>query len=113
MWNGRVAEIWTLVTMSPESFKGGGIWNVVVSINGGLKAIGYGLLVLFFVTGVMKSAGSFTEINISPGNNKHILTCTVCMPCKKYLTVFDYNSCYAFCVVCFIFHCYVLLYLRI
>ena len=62
MWNGRVTEIWTLVTMSPESFKGGGIWNVVVNINGGLKAIGYGLLVLFFVTGVMKTAGSFTEI---------------------------------------------------
>ena len=61
-WNEKLAELWQLVTQTPESFKGGGIWNVVVNINGGLKAIGYGLLVLFFVTGVMKTAGSFTEI---------------------------------------------------
>lgn len=25
MWNGRLAEIWQLITTSPENFKGGGI----------------------------------------------------------------------------------------
>ena len=48
-WNGKLSEIWTLLTTSPESFKGGGIWNVIVGINDALKAIAYALLVLFFV----------------------------------------------------------------
>lgn len=62
MWNAKLQEIWLLITQSPESFKGGGIWSVVVSINGALKAIGFALLVLFFVVGVVKTCGSFTEI---------------------------------------------------
>lgn len=51
-----------LISTTPEEFKGGGIWNVIVSINGALQAIGYALLVLFFVMGVVKTCGSFTEI---------------------------------------------------
>lgn len=61
-WNERMAEIWQLITESPETFKGGGIWEVVVTIHGSLQAIGYALLVLFFVIGVMKTCGSFAEI---------------------------------------------------
>lgn len=61
-WNEKLAEIWLLLTQSPETFKGGGIWSVIVDINGALKAIGYALLVLFFVVGVVKTCGSFTEI---------------------------------------------------
>ena len=61
-WNEKLAEIWVLLTQSPETFKGGGIWSVIVDINGALKAIGYALLVLFFVVGVVKTCGSFTEI---------------------------------------------------
>jgi hypothetical protein len=61
-WNAKLAEIWQLLTMSPENFKGGGVWHVITDINGALKAIGYALLVLFFVMGVIKTAGSFTEI---------------------------------------------------
>ena len=62
-WNGKLSEIWTLLTTSPENFKGGGIWNVIVGINDALKAIAYALLVLFFVIGVMKTCGSFTDVN--------------------------------------------------
>ena len=62
MWNGRLAEIWQLITTSPENFKGGGIWTVIVDINDGLKAVGYALLVLFFVMGVVKTCGSFAEM---------------------------------------------------
>ena len=51
MWNGRLEEIWQLISTSPESFKGGGVWNVIVNINDGLKAVGYALLVLFFRDG--------------------------------------------------------------
>ena len=61
-WNDKLAEIWTLLSTSPEDFKGGGIWAVIVNINDALKAIGYALLVLFFVAGVVKTCGSFTEL---------------------------------------------------
>lgn len=61
-WNSKLAEIWQIITQSPEIFKGGDIWNVIVSINGALQAIGYALLVLFFVVGVVKTCGSFVEV---------------------------------------------------
>ena len=61
-WNEKLAEIWMIITQSPETFKGGGIWSVIVSIHGALQAIGYALLVLFFVVGVVKTCGSFTEV---------------------------------------------------
>lgn len=61
-WNEKFAEIWTLLTQSPENFKGGAIWNVIVNIHGTLQAIGYALLVLFFVIGVVKTCGSFAEV---------------------------------------------------
>lgn len=61
-WNGKLSEIWTLITQSPEQFKGGTIWNVIVNIHGALQAIGLGLLVLFFVIGVVKTCGSFAEV---------------------------------------------------
>lgn len=61
-WNSKLAEIWQLITQSPETFKGGTIWNVIVSIHGALQAIGYALLVLFFLVGVIKTCGSFAEV---------------------------------------------------
>ena len=60
-WNSKLAEIWTLITQSPESFKGGTIWNVIVNIHGAVQAIGLALLVLFFVVGVMRICGSLAE----------------------------------------------------
>ena len=61
-WNDKLAEIWNLITQSPETFRGGAIWNVMVNIHGAVMAIGLGLLVLFFVVGVMKTMGSFAEM---------------------------------------------------
>ena len=61
-WNGKLAELWQLITMSPQEFKGGRIWSVMVTVNGAVKAIGLALLVLFFVVGVTKTAGSLAEI---------------------------------------------------
>ena len=62
VWNEKLAEIWTLLTQSPQSFKGGSIWSVIVNIHGALQAVGLALLVLFFVVGVMKTCGSFAEL---------------------------------------------------
>ena len=56
-WNEKLAEIWQLITQSPQQFKGGAIWGVIVDIHGALQAIGLALLVLFFVVGVMKTCG--------------------------------------------------------
>ena len=61
-WNNKLSEIWLLITQSPEEFKDGTIWTVIINIHGTLQAIGYSLLVLFFVVGVMKTCGSFAEI---------------------------------------------------
>ena len=61
-WNGRLAEIWQLLSCSPEDFRGGGVWAVMLNINDALKATGYALLVLFFLMGIVKTCGSFTEL---------------------------------------------------
>ena len=61
-WNGKLAEIWQLLTESPQTFRGGQVWSVMVGIHGALQAIGYGLLVLFFAIGVVKTCGSFVEV---------------------------------------------------
>lgn len=61
-WNSKLGEIWSLITQTPETFKGGTIWNVIVNIHGAVQAIALALLVLFFLIGVMKTAGSLTEV---------------------------------------------------
>lgn len=58
-WNEKLAEIWTLLTQNPENFKGGAIWQVMTGINDTLKAIGYGLLVLFFAVGIVRTCASY------------------------------------------------------
>ena len=72
-WNDKLSEIWLLITQSPEEFKDGTIWNVITNIHGALQAIGYSLLVLFFVVGVMKTCGNFAEMKrpeiLSPAGN--------------------------------------------
>lgn len=62
VWNQKLTEIWSLITASPQDFKGGDIWNVIVAIYGAVKAIGFALLVLFFVTGMVKTCGSFSDV---------------------------------------------------
>lgn len=61
-WNDKLAELWQLITQTPETFKGGQIWGVIVNINSALIGVGYGLLVLFFAIGIFSSAASFREL---------------------------------------------------
>ena len=61
-WNEKLYEIWQLLTESPETFRGGGVWQVMLNVNGALKALSYGLLVLFFAVGVVKTCGSFADL---------------------------------------------------
>lgn len=61
-WNEKLSEIWSLVTKTPETFKGGNIWNVIENIHGAVQAIGLALLVLFFVVGIVKTCTSLNEV---------------------------------------------------
>lgn len=61
VWNSKLGEIWQLISQTPETFKGGEIWKVIVSIHDALQAIGLALLVIFFISGVIKTCGSFVE----------------------------------------------------
>ena len=61
-WNNKFSEIMQIITQSPESFKGGRVWSVIVNINGALQAVGLALLVLFFAAGVVKTTGNLSEI---------------------------------------------------
>lgn len=62
VWNDKLSEIWQLITQLPQEFRDGAIWSVILDIHGGLQAVGYALLVLFFVVGVVKTCGSFAEV---------------------------------------------------
>ena len=73
-WNGKLSEIYSLVTQSPADFRGGTIWRVITNINGALQAIGFALLVLFFVIGVVKTMGNFSELFIRFAIAKGIVT---------------------------------------
>ena len=36
-WNKYLSEIWQLITQSPEQFKGGTIWSVIVNIHDAVR----------------------------------------------------------------------------
>lgn len=61
-WNNYLSQTWDLITKSPTEFRGGTIWTVMQDVYGALQAIGFALLVLFFVVGVVKTCGSFAEV---------------------------------------------------
>ena len=60
-WNSKLSEIWELLSLSPEEFKGGGIWQIVVGINEAMQAVGLGLLILFFAMSIFKSSMTFRD----------------------------------------------------
>ena len=72
-WNEKLSELWLLITQTPETFKGGQIWSVIVNINSALVGIGYGLLVLFFAMGIFQSAASFRELQRPEAILRHFI----------------------------------------
>ena len=62
IWNFVQETIMQLITLSPQVIRGGSVWPVIQSVYGGLQAVGYALLVLFFVIGVIRTCGSFAEL---------------------------------------------------
>jgi len=53
VWNDKLTEMWSLLTQSPQAFKGGTIWQTIQTVNGAMQGIGYGLLVLFLAIGIV------------------------------------------------------------
>ena len=43
VWNSKMTEMWSLLTESPQTFKGGTIWQTIVTINGGIEEGGIDL----------------------------------------------------------------------
>lgn len=61
-WNDKMGEVVGLLTTSPADFRGGGIWDVILTIHGAVQGIALALLVLFFLVGMVKACGSFAEL---------------------------------------------------
>ena len=95
-WNSKLAEIYTLLTQSPDAFKGGTIWTLILSINNALVGIGYGLLVLFFAMGLFQSAASFRDFQRPEYVLRHlirfILAKTAVGRCMEIMTAI-FNVC--------------------
>ena len=62
IWHYMQSMILGAAYQPPQTFRGGVIWPIVESIYGGVQAVGYALLVLFFVVGVIRTCGSFSEV---------------------------------------------------
>ena len=52
-WNGKLGELWGLVTTGPQTFKGGAVWSVMQTLHNGMVGIGYALVVLFFAISLL------------------------------------------------------------
>ena len=61
-WNGKLTELWGLVTTSPQTFKGGAVWGVMQSLHSAMIGIGYALIVLFFAISLFKNTANFHEL---------------------------------------------------
>lgn len=61
-WNDKMGEVVGLLTTSPADFRGGGIWDVILTIHGAVQGIALALLVLFFLVGMVETCGSFAEL---------------------------------------------------
>ena len=66
VWNDKLTEMWSLLTQSPQAFKGGTIWQTIQTVNGAMQGIGYGLLVLFLAIGIFRSSASSRETLACP-----------------------------------------------
>ena len=65
VWNDKLTEMWSLLTQSPQAFKGGTIWQTIQTVNGAMQGIGYGLLVLFLAIGIIILGWGIVQVGMS------------------------------------------------
>ena len=39
VWNDKLTEMWSLLTQSPQAFKGGTIWQTIQTVNGAMQGM--------------------------------------------------------------------------
>jgi hypothetical protein len=61
-WNEKLAQVFNILTSSPQSFGGGTIYSVIQDINGAMQSIGLGLLVIFMLVGIVKKSTSYEDM---------------------------------------------------
>ena len=61
-WEACGGLIWNLLTTPPSQFKGGIVWDVMVSINSVFQYVAYALLILFFGISVAKETTNINEL---------------------------------------------------
>lgn len=61
-WRMKYYNMITILYSSPQSYRNGAIWNIILKINDALTAIALSLTVLFFIYGIMKTCGNFAEL---------------------------------------------------
>ena len=47
-WNEKLAEIWTLLTTSPQVFKGGAIWDIIMNIHRSITSNRFSITCIIF-----------------------------------------------------------------
>ena len=73
-WNGKLGELWGLVTTGPQTFKGGAVWSVMQALHNGMVGIGYALVVLFFAISLCKNTMNFHELKRQNRLQKTVLS---------------------------------------
>jgi hypothetical protein len=61
-WNEKLAQVFNILTSSPQSFGGGTIYSVIQDINGAMQSIGLGLLVIFMLVGIVKKSTNYEDM---------------------------------------------------
>jgi hypothetical protein len=61
-WSTAMNEIYLLLGLAPDEFKSGVVWELITLLHGAMQSIGYALLVIFFLVGVIKTTASFAEM---------------------------------------------------
>ena len=47
-WNDKLAEIWDLLTTSPQVFKGGAIWDIITNIHRSITSNRFSIISIVF-----------------------------------------------------------------
>ena len=62
IWNEKLGELFSMLTTTPEEFRGGAIWAIILKVFDSMSAVGLALVTLCWFAGVIKTVGTFTEL---------------------------------------------------
>ncbi len=62
LWNEKLSELFSMLTTTPEEFRGGAIWAIILKVFDSMSAVGLALVTLCWFAGVIKTVGTFTEL---------------------------------------------------